>query len=243
MKAKWASDRGSLFYRYAACAAILIAFIGFFLTYIQPVALNRFNGPSWSHLHGALLATWLLLVMIQAFLLPHQLQLHRILGWSAVLLAPAIALSTIAIGYEITAQAIVRDGAEGFGNFTGNVTAPSIFLLLVSAAIILRRKPQWHKRLIFLATVAMLWPAWFRWRHIFPWIPRPDIVLGLIVADLPILIAMVRDKLRFGAVHPAYVYAGVGLIVEQTVEVLLFGSEVWQALGQWLFERLPAFLI
>lgn len=242
MKAKWANDRGSLFYRYAAIAAILVAFTGFFLTYIQPVALNRFKGPAWSHVHGALLAGWLLLVMFQVSLLPRRARLHRIMGWAALLLAPAIAVSTMAIGYESTAQAIVRDGPESISNFTGTVTAPLAFLLLVAAAIILRSKPQWHKRLIFLATVAMLWPAWFRWRHLFPWVPHPEITLGLIVADFPILIAMVRDRLRFGAVHPAYLYAGVGLIVEQTVEVMLFGSTSWQALGQWLFDRFPSFL-
>ncbi len=235
-RGRWKEDRGSRFYRFAAIAAIGVAISGFHLTYTLPLAKGAFAGPSWSHAHGALLASWLVLVSVQAWLSPHRLPLHRKLGWLAAIVAPVVAFSTIAIGHEATTLGLARgDGPIAYSGFLGTVTAPTIFLGLVIAAIALRRKPQWHKRLIFVATVSILWPAWFRWRHFLPWMPRPEITLSLLLADMPIIIAMVRDRLRFGGVHPAYLFVGTGLIVEQTLETLAFDAPLWRRVALALY--------
>ncbi|HEX4847036.1 MAG TPA: hypothetical protein VFV30_02735 [Novosphingobium sp.] len=227
----WNKDRGTRFYRFGALTAIAVALAGFFLTYLQPMAQGRFSGPVEAHVHGMLLASWLVLVCVQSCLL----RSHRTLGWLAVALAPAIALSTMAIGVAATR----RDLAAGIElGMAGNVTAPLIFCGLVAAAIALRRQPQWHKRLIFIATVAMLWPAWFRWRHFLPWVPRPDIVLGLVVANLPVAVAMLRDRLKFGVIHPAYFWVGLPVVAEQTFETMVFGTPLWTGFGMYLFRIL-----
>lgn len=224
----WQKDRQTAFYRVAALAALAVAAAGFFLTYLQPMAAGTFTGPRMAHLHGALLAGWLLLVAVQSWLLSG----HRKLGWAALVLAPAIAASTIAIGVEATG----RDLASGLPTgMAGNVTAPLVFCALVGAAIWLRRQPQWHKRLILLATMVILWPAWFRWRHFLPWMPQPDVTLGLLVANAPLAIAMLRDRWCFGRVHPAYWFAGVPLFLWQAFEVAAFGTPAWTAFGLWLY--------
>ncbi|MFM5948343.1 MAG: hypothetical protein ACKOPM_03805 [Novosphingobium sp.] len=234
----WLRDRGTHFYRIAALLAPLVAVAGFWLTYLQPMAERRFSGPASAHGHGALLAGWLLLVVIQAWLIPGGLKVHRKLGWLAVLLAPAVAVSTFMVGLEAADRDIARYGPDAAASLAGNTTAPLIFLVLVAAAIWRRRDPQWHKRFIVVATVAMLWPAWFRWRHFLPWVPQPDITLGLVVADLPIVIAMLRDRVRFGAIHPAYLWAGLPLIAEQSLESFLFasGNPGWTAFGLTIYD-------
>ena len=68
--------------------------------------------------------------------------------------------------------------------------------------------------------------------------PRPDISLGLIAADTPIIIAMVRDRISYGAIHPAYLLFGIGLIAEQCLEVLSFDTPVWRAAAQTMFQVL-----
>jgi hypothetical protein len=235
----WRSDRNSRFYRFAAFAALGIALTGFFLTYLRPMALGSFAGPGWSHVHGASLLAWLLLVIAQTQLVGRSPALHRRLGWAALLIAPAVALTTVAIGVQSTARGVAAGGGpEVISGLIGNITAPLMFLMLVSAALIMRRDPQWHKRLVFVATVAMLWPAWFRWRHFLPWIPRPDITLGLVMADLPIVLAMLRDRWRFGAIHPAYLWAGIPLVAEQIFEVFAFDTAPWRKLAQLAYAAL-----
>jgi hypothetical protein len=107
-----------------------------------------------------------------------------------------------------------------------------IFLAFVAAAVALRKKPDWHKRLMLLATIAILWPAWFRFRHFMPWVPQPEILPAVILADSLVVIAMLRDKLQFGQVQPAYSVFGVGLIAEHVAEAALFDSGPWRRFAQ-----------
>lgn len=233
--AGWHADRRTPFYRACAWGALLVALAGFFLTYTLPMARGTFTGPRWSHLHGALLLSWLILTIVQASWATARPRWHRRLGWSALVIAPAVAVSTFAIGIEATR----RDLAAGvITGMAGNVTAPLVFCALVAAAIALRRTPQWHKRLILIATVVMLWPAWFRWRHFLPWVPRPDIALGVIATNLIIVAAIARDRLRFGKVHPAYIWVGLPVVAWQLAETLAFGSPAWSRFGLWLYHLL-----
>ncbi|MEO6389263.1 MAG: hypothetical protein ABIT16_11825 [Croceibacterium sp.] len=232
-------DFGSSFYKIAALAALAVAAIGFFGTYVRPMALGKFEGPQFAHVHGLLLTLWLLLIVTQTQLVRKRLSLHRKIGWAALLLAPLIALSTVMIGGEAARRDVAAMGPTGADNLIGAITTPLAFLLLVSGAILLRKAPQWHKRLLLLATVAILWPAWFRWRHFLPEFPRPDIWLGVVLADAPIVAAALRDRIRFGAVHPAYLTAGTALVAEQFAEVLLFGTPLWHRAALSLLETLP----
>ena len=239
MSGDWRADRANQFYRRAAWAALGVAICGFFLTYILPLSQGRFAGPRWAHLHGAAMASWLILVVVQTQLAHGSLRRHRQLGWLSLVIAAAVITSTVAIARAAAQRDFLAGGSTAaISGLLGGVTAPLIFVGLVFAAVAKRRDPQWHKRLIFIATVAILWPAWFRWRHFLPSVPRPDIWLGLVLADTPLVAAMVRDKLKFGRVHPAYLWCGVPLIAEQSAEALLFDSPVWRAAAQWFYAAL-----
>jgi hypothetical protein len=121
----------------------------------------------------------------------------------------------------------------------GTVTGLSLFLAFVVAAYLRRRRPAAHKRWMALATIAVLWPAIFRWRHLLPTMSRPDIILGLFVANLPILVAMLRDRLRYGQVHPVWMLGGLFWLVEQGIEIAVFDS-LWSApVGRALLAVLP----
>lgn len=225
----WREDRGSQFYRVAAIAALFVAIVGFFLTYALPMSRGTFEGPSSAHVHGALLFGWLILTIIQTQLAAYRTALHRTIGWAALVLAPAVAASTIWIGHEGATLGLDRgDGPIAISGFLGSVTSPLIFLGIVLAAIAKRRDLQWHKRLMVIATVAILWPAWFRFRHFLPGLPNPEITLSLVAANLPIALAMLRDRIRFGRVHPAYSWFGLGLVAEQTFETFAFDSPAWR---------------
>ena len=69
-----------------------------------------------------------------------------------------------------------------------------------------------------------------------PWMPRPDITLGLVTTNLVMIAAMIRDRVAFGAVHPAYLWVWLPVIAWQTFETLAFGSAWWTRFGMWLYE-------
>ena len=235
----WARDRASSFYFFAGPLALLVILIGFSTTYFLPVASGSFSAPFFVHLHGAACLGWVLLLIAQAWMVRStSTPRHRRLG----VIALPLALTIWASGMATAGWAARRDfpelGISAASGIVGTVTGLSIFLALVVAAIICRKRPDWHTRLIRLATVALLWPAFFRWRHILPIVPRPEITLALLLADSPILIAAIRDQLRFGRVHPVWAIFGTGLFVEQSIELYLFDGSAWRQLGQFFYDLL-----
>ena len=138
----------------------------------------------------------------------------------------------------VVGRDLLTQGEFAFASLTGTVTSLTLFLGLVVSAVLLRRKPDWHKRLILLATIVVLWPAFFRFRHLLPFVPRPDVTLGLLLTDSLILIAAVRDRLRWGRVHPAWLYAGSLVFVEQAAELWAFNSGLFAPVGRIIHSAL-----
>jgi hypothetical protein len=235
----WARDRANAFYAFAGPFALLVVLIGFSTTYFLPMAKGSFSAPFFVHLHGAACLAWVLLLITQAWMVRSTATPgHRRLGVIALPIALTIWTSGIATAGWAARRDFPELGVSAASGLVGTVTGLSIFLALVLAAISSRKRPDWHKRLILLATVALLWPAFFRWRHLFPDVPRPEIVFALLLADLPILIATIRDRLRFGRVHPVWAIFGTGLFVEQSIELYLFDSPGWREIGKSFYDLL-----
>lgn len=237
MSASWRGDRG-VFFVAMAWLALAIALAGFSTTYILPMAAGDFFAPAILHVHGALFLSWLLLLITQASLARAGLTfIHIKLGWVGPPLAMAMAITGVGAGlFAVHRDLDLGAGDAAYSTLPGVLTAMAAFAIFVATAIGLRSMPDWHKRLMLLATIAILWPAWFRLRHLMPWMPRPDIWLGFVAADSLILIAMVRDQLAIGRVHNAYWIFGVALIALHLAEVALFGAPQWAALSKALYQ-------
>ncbi len=234
----WVRDRARLFYCAFGIYSLAAVAFGFSTTYIQPMARQSFVAPPIVHLHGALCLTWVLLFITQCVMVRSgQTRLHRRLGLTGV----PIALGILISGMGTAKWATERDLATvptALTTMIGTLTSLVIFLVFAIAGVAMRRRPDWHKRFMMLATVAVLWPAFFRFRHLMPWVPRPDIWLGLVLADLPILFAAVRDRLVYGRVHPVWAIFGSLLIAEQSFEVIVFETHVWSKLGALIYRIL-----
>jgi hypothetical protein len=210
--------------------------VGFSTTYILPVARHGFHAPLIVHIHGALALGWILMFGAQSLLVRRgAVKLHRRLG----LLAIPLALGVLISGVAVARWTVVRDlptlGQSALSTLVGTFTSLMLFAGLVIWAIALRRRPDWHKRLILLATIVVWWPAWFRWRHLLPAVDRPDLVFGVLLADVAILVAAVRDWRRFGAVHPVWKFVAPLVFAEQVLETLVFDKGPWREIGRWLY--------
>ena len=235
----WARDRARTFYLAFALMAVAAVAIGFSTTYFIPGPRGTLNIPWIVHVHGWTAMAWVFLLVAQVVLVRSgRSRLHRQVGKAAIPLAIGVWGSGIAVGIWVAGRDLPSQGETAYEAFGGTFNSLSLFLSLVIAAVLLRRKPDWHKRLMLLAMIAVLWPAWFRFRHLMPPVSRPDIVFGLLLADLPILVAAVRDRLRWGRVHPVWAYVGSAVFIEQTVETLAFGSGLMIPHGRALYQLL-----
>lgn len=235
----WARDRLTLFYLGYGLAGLTVVGFGFGFTYALPMGRGAFFAPWFVHLHGASALAWILLFITQSALIKgKRTPLHRQLGQIALPLALVIWISGITTALWAAKRDISEQGTAASSALAGTVVGLSLFVLLVGAAIVTRKRPDWHKRLVLLATIHVLWPAFFRLRHLLPGVPNPEISLALVLAYSPILIAAARDQWIYGKIHPVWLVIAPALVVEQSIEVASFDQGAERAVGQWLFASL-----
>lgn len=239
MEKRWAADRGRSFYLGFGIIGLLIVLCGFGVTYGLPMARGTFSAPWYVHLHGAAALGWVLLFIAQASLVVcGRSPLHRRLGGSAIPIAAAIWASGVATSAWAAERDLPAFGSVATSAIVGTLTGLGFYFFIVLGAIALRRRPDWHKRLMMLATIQLLWPAFFRLRHLLPLIPKPEISLALVVAYSPIAVAAIRDHRQFGAIHPVWLFVAPLLFLEQCVELAIFDQGWHRTLGEALFSLL-----
>lgn len=229
-------QRQGRYFLVASCLALSVTLIGFFKTFILPSARGAFSAPAVIYIHGGLLFLWTILLVLQSVLIRmRKLKLHRRLGFLSIGLIPCVVISTMAAGvFALERDLGLGGGQSAVSSLVGTFTAPIIFAILFTAAIAYRRRPEFHKRLMLLAMIAILWPAFFRFRHYFPSVAHPEFVFGFALPDSMVLFAMLWERVTTGRVHVVYLTAGLALIVENFAEFYLFDSSGWRVLANWL---------
>ncbi len=228
--------RKSRYFLVASCLALVITFVGFFKTFILPFARGSFSAPAVVYVHGGLLFLWTALLVMQSLLIQkRKVHLHRRLGFVSLGLVPCVMISTMAVGVYVLKRDLALGGGQvAISSLIGAFTSPLIFAGLVAAAIVYRRRPEFHKRLMLLAMIAIIWPTFFRFRHYFPSVAHPEVVFAVILPDCMLLVAMLWEKLTIGRVHVVYLTVGSALIAEGVAETYFFDSSGWRVLANWL---------
>jgi len=225
----------SRFYLVMSCVFLAIALTGFSTTFFWPMARGTFAAPPIVYGHGALLFGWLLFLITQSALVQgRSLRTHQRLGWLGVCLCAGIMMSGVLVGLYATRRDLAAGGGSFvLGQFVNILFAMVLFGTLVGAAIVLRRDGERHKRLLLLATISILGPAWLRFRHFMPFVPNPFVVFSLI-ADSLVLVVIVRDFLADRRIHPTYLWAGGAMVLVHLVELVAIESQPWLRLARWL---------
>src|SRR6185436_11613748 len=102
-----------------------------------------------------------------------------------------------------------------------------VFSSFFSAAIVYRRRPQVHKRLMIVAANMLLIAAVARMTFLPP-MPQ-GLPLFVAIWFLPLLLAIAFDVWNQRRVHPAYL-AGLGAFVVRILVVALVNTEAWGAI-------------
>jgi hypothetical protein len=235
--------RDHRFFLVAGLAAFTIVFIGFARTYYLKGLFGTPALPALLHLHGFLMTSWFVLFFVQARLVAAQrVDLHRRLG----VLGGILAAFMVLVGFTVARRAAARDlqnSAAGGGEplqFMGFILfVLLVFAILVSAALLLRRRKDYHKRLMLLSCLSMVGPGLFR-------IPLEHVPvvsflktggpLGLFGLDLLLVYACIGyDTWRHRRLHPAFVCGALLIVIEDLPFVGMFlSSATWTHLATWL---------
>ena len=216
------------FYVGLASFMTLMVLVGFWPSYFGRFLSGIPTRPWVIHLHGAIFAGWMALLVTQVILAARgKIRAHRSLGtlgiaYGFIVLAMGIVISVAAPVMHFTAGEQTMDESAGFLIIPlGDMVLFGGFFI---PAVIYRNRPELHKRLIVLATTALLFAAAGRMTFL-------QLPVGLLVWLSPVLIGIAYDARTRRKVHPVYVIGLVILLIGFT-RVFLTGSEAWLRIGR-----------
>ena len=233
---------------YVWIASLFIVFVlaGFGPTYLLAVPLGRFEGPAILHVHGALFFAWPALFLMQASLAARgNLRLHRSLGLLGVALASAMVFAgTAALSSSLHTWIERGISEQGRGITVIAFTNLVLFASFVTAAIVNRRRTDWHKRLMLLATTSIMGAAVARIVFNIAAAPAPFARPGMGVPPDPVLVVIpflaldalilgavaLHDRRTRGSVHPAYVIGGAVLVLVHATRHFVVGTAAWRSI-------------
>jgi hypothetical protein len=221
---------------WAAIALAAAVAVGFSRTYYLRWYFELPPLSRMMHIHGILATLWIALHYTQARLIAaHRVDLHQRLGiWGVVL---GTVLTVHAWSFSLT-SAILGHAPPGripLQFLSVSLGSTFMFGLFFFAAIALRRRSEWHKRLMLLASLVLLVPAIGRidgLMHVNFGTPRT--VLPMLVTAIFVIWACINDRRKRGKIHPAYLYGGFVLVAAIPFRAWVGTTDAWMPFAEWV---------
>lgn len=196
--------------------------------------------PPIVHLHAAIMMAWVVAYTWQAHLAAHRkLARHRRVGWAATALAAAVWIS---MGVA-TVTALQRFDPDRFAFLVKPLLIQlgimAVFPIFVAGAVLARRHADWHKRLMTLATFALVQAALDRMH----WLPNEGLPMfwhyGLRAYVLLLLPLFTIDVVTLKRIHPATLLGSALIIAMHGVVTMYWSHDGWNQLarGFWMWLR------
>ena len=171
---------------------------------------SSFGLPLLFHVHAFVFFGWVFLYVTQnALVATGSVALHRRLGWLAAVWAPVM----VVLGIAMTVYTVRRSGGPPFFDVReflfANPFGVLVFGGLVAAAIMNRRRTDWHRRLMFCAMAYITGPGFGRLLPLPLLIPWAFWLAAFVAPSIFPLAGIVFDFRRNGKVHPAWLW-GIG---------------------------------
>jgi hypothetical protein len=226
------------FYLGVALAVALVVAVGFGGTLDARLIHPSSPRPWILYFHVALFSSWVLLFITQASLVrSRRVAWHRRLGISGILLG--VLMPVVGIATALATTRLHR--ALNFGrtsNHDERFLIVSFFDMLAFAvtfglAIYWRHRPEYHRRLMLMATCGLTVAAFARFPN---WLMPEN--LWYAGVDTLILPGVARDWMVTGRVHEVYRYGLPALALGQamTMWIYLSGAQAWIAIAHGLLQ-------
>ena len=225
------------FYVALAILMTLTVIVGFWPSYYGPLTSGT-TQVSWIlHFHGVVYIGWMGLFVLQTTLAARgRIRAHRSvgnigIGYGVAVLLIGLLMSFVAPVMHVTAGEWTLDQAAAFLPIPlGDMV---LFGSFFGAAIAYRQKPEIHKRLMLLATVALLFAAVFR-LNAAAWLSMPA---AIFLWFFPVILGMAYDGLTRGRVQPVY-WIGVGAMGISLLKLPMGTTDSWLGVGRRIIESL-----
>ena len=220
-------------YFFSGVAVLMLAtvFVGFAPTYYLAGIFQAPLPNRLIHIHGAAFSAWMLLLIVQTSLVSAgRVAIHRRLGIAGMILACLM----VVVGVMAATDTLIRQGPPGRDPrsfYAIPLANMVVFGTLIVFAFRARFNPTAHKRLILLATNALLIAAIARWPLTL--VHRNSIMAGR-VSYLFLLMLVLYDLWSMRKLHRATLWAGAFLVAVQQLAIPIGRSAPWRAFAGWV---------
>jgi hypothetical protein len=211
-KTKRAGLWDTYFYFAMSLLMTVVVVYGFSRTMGARIIHPTTTPPTILYIHAFVFYGWLAFFIFQSALIrTRNVKLHRMMGWFGVALGVVIPVLGISTAITMNRIKMLADPASGAAAF---MLVPFLdiacFTTTFALAIYWRKKPEYHRRLILIASCALTAAGWGRFPGSF--FQGPFFYAGV---DLLILLGIVRDWIVNRRVHVVYRYALPAFVVAQ----------------------------
>lgn len=191
---------------------------------------SRAAATAWAYRNGLVFTGWLVLLVVQSALIKaDRVSLHKRLGIAGAVLAAFL----VPLAIKVSMAATFGDAAGASG------LKPLVFLVFpigqalmfgafMGAAIYTRRQPEFHRRLILVATAIVITPAISRMPS------GGNQVVSLVLTSLFVVAGMIHDWKSRGRVHTIYIAGAAIILLSGPVRLAIGHTEVWQTFARLL---------
>jgi len=220
------------FYVLMVALTALVVVTGFSRTVNAGLIHPHFIVPPILYVHTALYVSWIAFLFVQTGLVQtRRVALHRTLGMGS--LAFGAAMSVVGV---LTALAMARvDRQLGSMVATHLILTPFFdmlyFTVLFWLGIWYRKRPEFHRRFMLLATIVLTSAAFSRFPHFL--VPQGWYYCAV---DAMILLCVARDLVVQARVHRVYLTVFPILIAGQIITMTTSYAHWWDALSEKIFQ-------
>lgn len=213
---------------------ILFAVVGFWPSYFRPVLFEAARKATVLHVHGAVFVGWLVLFTAQAYLAAtRRVRLHIRIGHLGIVYGALVVTVGLTTGY-VMSVVYVEDGdfVRGSNLLYSTLLDMVVFTSFFVAAILFRRSPELHKRLMIIAGTSLLVAAVFR----MPFLGQPrNMLVAHTIWLSPVALTMIADYCR-GLRFQFVLLFGVAALMLQSpmFRPAVRETEVWRSVSAWL---------
>ena len=228
----------NLFFSGMAVALLVSVFVGFAKSYYLAGVFKAPLPNLLVHIHGAVFSSWIFLLIVQTSLVAvGRVDVHRRLG----LLGFCLACLVVILGVLVATENLIRnykpgdDGVEFRASYAVALSDMLMFSTLIYFAFRNRFNPAAHKRLISIATLAILDAAFDRWPIPVAW--WDDRVTPLLCIYPLLLLLMGYDWWSTGKIQRVTLWASLFLVVVQQGRDLIGHTPAWQSVAMWVYSH------
>jgi hypothetical protein len=216
---RWRTDR--IFFIGMAVTIAAIVVVAFSFSLLKTNLASQLSS-TWVKIHVVTFSSWIVLFFAQTVLVAsRRTDLHRRLGVAGAILAGLMIAVTIYISVDAVRQGqavLTMPPLQAFVFYTVPHVDMFLFTGLVIAALLFRHKPEIHKRLMLLTTIALLDAVADR----LPLLWRFGRMTHFLVQDVLVLAGIIYDLKTRGRVNPAYIWGGLFILICPPGAVLLY---------------------